>query len=53
MLLFRVSRESPDVEAGAEERKAGGLGIFLVRQLAREVKYERRNGKNVLTVTLG
>ena len=48
-----LQREAPDVEAGAEERKAGGLGIFLVRQLAREVKYERRNGKNVLTVTLG
>ena len=45
--------DTPDVEAGIEERKAGGLGIFLVRNLAREVRYERRNGKNVLTVTLG
>ena len=44
--------DTPDVEAGIEARKAGGLGIFLVRKLAREVRYERRNGKNVLTVTL-
>lgn len=48
-----LQRDAPDVEAGIDERKAGGLGIFLVRQLAREVKYERRDGRNVLTVTLG
>ena len=45
--------DAPDVEAGADERKVGGLGVFVARHLAREMKYERRNGKNVLTVTLG
>ena len=28
----------------------GGLGIFLIRQIMNEVKYERIEGKNVLTL---
>ena len=34
----------------AEERQIGGLGIFLIRQIMNEVKYERIQGKNVLTL---
>ena len=34
----------------AEERPIGGLGIFLIRQIMNEVKYERIDGKNVLTL---
>ena len=41
----------PDVSLPAEERPIGGLGIFLIRQLMEQVFYERRDGKNVLTMT--
>ena len=34
----------------AEERPIGGLGIFLIRQIMNEVRYERIEGKNVLTL---
>ena len=39
-----------DVTLSAEDRQIGGLGIFLIRQLMNEVKYERIEGKNVLTL---
>ena len=43
---------SPDVDItlSAEERSIGGLGIFLIRQIMNEVRYERIDGKNVLTL---
>ena len=37
-----------DITISAEERQIGGLGIFLIRQIMNEVKYERIEGKNVL-----
>lgn len=39
-----------DVTLAAEDREIGGLGIFLIRQIMNEVKYERIEGKNVLTL---
>lgn len=39
-----------DVTLSAEDRQIGGLGIFLIRQIMNEVKYERIEGKNVLTL---
>ena len=39
-----------DVTLSAEDRQIGGLGIFLIRQIMNEVKYERIDGKNVLTL---
>lgn len=39
-----------DITLSAEEREIGGLGIFLIRQIMNEVKYERIEGKNVLTL---
>lgn len=39
-----------DVTLSAEERQIGGLGIFLIRQIMNEVRYERIDGKNVLTL---
>lgn len=37
-------------EAPLEERTVGGLGIHLVRNLMDSVDYERRDGKNILTM---
>jgi len=40
----------PDLDAPLEERKEGGLGIYLVRQIMTNVEYERAAGKNVVTL---
>lgn len=39
-----------DITLSANERPIGGLGIFLIRQIMNEVRYERIDGKNVLTL---
>ena len=39
-----------DITLSAEERPIGGVGIFLIRQIMNEVKYQRIDGKNVLTL---
>ena len=39
-----------DITLSAEERPIGGLGIFLIRQIMNEVKYECIDGKNILTL---
>ena len=43
---------APDITASAEERSIGGLGIFMVKKMAKSVAYERRDDKNVLTVVM-
>ena len=45
--------DAPDVDTSlsAEDRRIGGLGIFLVRQLMDTINYERIDGHNVLTLT--
>ena len=40
----------PDVTLPLEERRVGGLGILLVRQLMDAVEYRREDGRNVLTL---
>lgn len=45
-----LDREAPDLSPDISEREVGGLGIFFVRQLTREVHYERKDGANVLTL---
>ncbi len=46
-----LEREDPDVTALAAERKLGGLGIFLTKQLMDDVQYQYTNGQNILTLT--
>lgn len=45
-----LAREMPDVTLSAEERRIGGLGIFLVKKNMDEVTYAYRDGSNVLTM---
>ncbi len=45
-----LERPEPDVTLGAEERKIGGLGIYMVRKTMDEVKYEHVDGKNRLMI---
>ena len=45
-----LAKEAPDVTLPANQRRIGGLGIFLVIKTMDHVSYEYRNGKNVLTI---
>lgn len=45
-----LGRDDPDVTLSAEERDIGGLGIFMVKRLMDDVKYEYMDGKNILTI---
>lgn len=47
-----LEAEDPDVTASAEERSIGGLGLFMVKKMAEDVRYEYTAGKNRLTVIL-
>ena len=46
-----TAREAVDISAGVDERPIGGLGIHLIREIMDTVSYERREGKNILTIT--
>ena len=45
-----LARPDPDITLSAEERKIGGLGIYIVKKSMDNVNYEYRNGKNVFTI---
>lgn len=44
--------DTPDTTSDLEERAIGGLGIYLVRQFSKEIRYQRKNEKNILTIIL-
>ena len=48
------ARQVPEPELGQslEDRQPGGLGISLVRRLARRMDYGRRDGLNALTIEI-
>jgi len=41
---------APDLETPLEERPSGGLGIHLVREIMRDVRYTRAGGWNRVTM---
>ena len=45
-----LERTEPDIELPIEEREAGGLGIFMLKNLVDSVAYERKEGENRLTI---
>ena len=45
-----LKKEDPDVTLSAEERKIGGLGIFLVKKTMDKMIYRFENGCNILTI---
>jgi anti-sigma regulatory factor (Ser/Thr protein kinase) len=40
----------PDLDLPLEERPVGGLGIHIVRSVMDSVAYERRDGRNIITM---
>ena len=45
-----LEKEDPDIKLSAQEREVGGLGIFLVKKTMDEIRYERRDGFNILSI---
>ena len=45
-----LENEAPDIRAGVEERRIGGLGIYMVKNMADATEYRREGNKNILTV---
>jgi anti-sigma regulatory factor (Ser/Thr protein kinase) len=44
-----IAGADPDLTLGIAERRIGGLGRFLTRELASHAEYARQDGCNVLT----
>lgn len=45
-----LDKPDPDVTLSAEERKIGGLGIYMVKKSMDEMRYEYSDGRNRLTL---
>ncbi|MGN0347872.1 MAG: ATP-binding protein [Lachnospiraceae bacterium] len=41
-----LEREDPDITLKAEDRKIGGLGIFMTKTMMDEITYEYKDGQN-------
>lgn len=45
-----LAKPDPDITLSAEQREIGGLGIYMVKKTMDEMRYEYRDGQNVLTM---
>ena len=45
-----LEKPDPDVTLSAEERSIGGLGIYMVKKSMDDMRYEYKDGQNVLTI---
>lgn len=45
-----LAKADPDITLSAEERKIGGLGIFLTKKYMDSIDYKYENGANILTM---
>ena len=45
-----LAKIDPDINASAEDRDIGGLGIYMVKKYMDECKYERKDGTNIFTM---
>ncbi len=46
-----VAKPDPDITESAEERKIGGLGIYMVKKSMDSVTYEYKDKQNILTIS--
>ncbi|MCI0589708.1 MAG: ATP-binding protein [Planctomycetes bacterium] len=47
-----VTAPEPDLDLPLAERRAGGLGIHLLRAFASEIRHERLGGRNILRLRI-
>ena len=43
-----LEKEEPDLSLSVHERKIGGLGIYIAKNIVDDIKYQRINNENVL-----
>ena len=46
-----LEQQEANLDVSLEERKIGGLGIHLIKEIMSEISYEFKDGKNVLSMT--
>ena len=46
-----LQKDDPDVTLSVDERKVGGLGIYMVKKTMDGMEYEYRDQKNILKIT--
>lgn len=46
-----LERQDPDVTMSAQDRRIGGLGIYMVKKSMDKCEYERKDGKNIFSFT--
>lgn len=50
MAFNPLEKKDPEIPGDLRDVKIGGLGIHIVRKLMNEIHYERKDGKNKLTL---
>ena len=45
-----LTQPEPDISLPADERKVGGLGLFMVKNLMDSLEYRHEGNKNILTI---
>ncbi len=45
-----LAKPDPDVTLSVEQRKIGGLGIYMVKKSMDDMRYRYEGGKNILTI---
>ena len=43
--------DDPDLTLTVDEKEIGGMGIYLVKHIMDEIRYERKDNKNILILT--
>lgn len=43
-----LEKEDPDLHIPSKDRQIGGLGIFLIKNMVDNIKYQRINNENIL-----
>ena len=46
-----LAKPDPNLKIPLKERRKGGLGIFMVKKTMDGIKYEYKDGHNILTIT--
>ena len=46
-----LAKPDPDITLSAEERQIGGLGIFMAKKSVDDIRYEYKNGENILSIS--
>lgn len=45
-----LEKEDPDIHKPVEERSAGGLGIYMVKEYSDKITYKYENGENIVVI---